>query len=126
MEITSNDPTVVTTTELDPSIEVTKTATITDNGDGITGLEDVINYTITVENTGNTILEALGLVDTLSDISGNSLNPYYRSSICGIRSGIYRWHTSSRRNSNLYSDLCYRCASSRSRWCFKYSYRYRK
>nr|AOE13304.1 putative internalin [uncultured bacterium] len=70
---TSNDPTVVTTTELEPSIEVTKTATITDNGDGITGLEDVINYTITIENTGNTTLSALGLVDTLSDISGNSL-----------------------------------------------------
>ena len=42
----SNDPTVVTTTELDPSIEVTKTATITDNGDGITGLEDVINLSL--------------------------------------------------------------------------------
>ena len=70
---TEDDPTVVTTKELEPSIEVTKTATITDNGDGITGLEDVINYTITVENTGSTILEALGLVDTLSDISGNSL-----------------------------------------------------
>ena len=70
---TEDDPTVVTTKELEPSIEVTKTATITDNGDGITGLEDVINYTITVENTGNTILGALGLVDTLSDISGNSL-----------------------------------------------------
>ncbi|MEO2066641.1 MAG: gliding motility-associated C-terminal domain-containing protein, partial [Flavobacteriaceae bacterium] len=70
---TYNDPTVVTTTALEPSIEVTKTATVTDNGDGETGTGDTINYTITVENTGNTTLTGVALVDTLSDISGNSL-----------------------------------------------------
>ncbi|MFT4805900.1 MAG: putative repeat protein (TIGR01451 family), partial [Psychroserpens sp.] len=60
--------------ELESSIEVTKTATITDNNeDGKNNVGDTINYTITVENTGNTTLAALGLVDTLSDISGNSL-----------------------------------------------------
>ena len=93
---TSNDPTVIITTELEPSIEVTKTATITDNGDGITGLEDVINYTITIENTGNTTLAALGLVDTLSDISGNSLTLTTGPIFSGSNQGSTDRHTGSR------------------------------
>ena len=38
--------------EIDPNpiLEVTKTVTVTDNGDGYTGSGDVANYTITVEN----------------------------------------------------------------------------
>ena len=51
-----DDPTVVNTNR-NPSIEVTKTSTITyaDSDAGVQ-LGDTINYTITVENTGNTCL----------------------------------------------------------------------
>ena len=48
---TTNDATVVEITA-SPAIEVTKTATVTDNGDGYTGQGDTIVYTITVSNTG--------------------------------------------------------------------------
>ena len=41
---TTNDPTVVEITA-SPSVEVTKTATVTDNGDGIIGASDTIVYT---------------------------------------------------------------------------------
>ena len=32
---------------------VTKTASVTDNGDGVTGIGDIIRYTINIKNTGN-------------------------------------------------------------------------
>ena len=72
---TPNDPTITRLTTVTPqsSIEVTKTATITDNGNGTTGLGDTITFLITVENTGNTILSSLDVNDTFSDLSGNSL-----------------------------------------------------
>ena len=38
-----------------------------DNGDGINGAGDTINYTITVINTGNVNISGLSLVDTLTD-----------------------------------------------------------
>ncbi|MEE3020804.1 MAG: FxLYD domain-containing protein, partial [Bacteroidota bacterium] len=63
-----NDPTV---TEMDqiPSIEVIKTAVVFDNnGDGKNGIGDTIEYTITVENTGNTDLTGLSFVDTFKDL----------------------------------------------------------
>ena len=41
----------------EPKIEATKTATVTDNGDGYTGSgSDTIVYTITVSNTGGITL----------------------------------------------------------------------
>ena len=40
-------------------IEATKTATVTDNGDGIVGASDTIVYTITVSNTGGTSLSQI-------------------------------------------------------------------
>ena len=36
-----------------PSMEVTKEGTVTDNGDGTLGVGDTVNYSITVENKGN-------------------------------------------------------------------------
>ena len=69
---TSDDPTVVYTS-LAPELEVTKTATLSDNGDGINGEGDTINYTITVANTGNVSITSLSLVDLLTDGNGNAL-----------------------------------------------------
>ena len=56
------------------SLEVTKTAAVTDNGgDGNTGTGDIINYTITVENKGNVTLTGLTLADVLTTSSGSTL-----------------------------------------------------
>ena len=38
-----------------------------DNGDNLVGVGDTINYTITVENTGNTDLSGLELTDVLTN-----------------------------------------------------------
>jgi uncharacterized repeat protein (TIGR01451 family)/gliding motility-associated-like protein len=72
---TPNDPTITRLTTVTPqsSIEVTKTARITDNGNGTTGLGDTITFLITVENTGNTVLNGVVVNDTFSDLSGNAL-----------------------------------------------------
>ena len=70
---TSNDPTVTTITS-SPSIEVTKISQITDNGDGLTGVGDVINYSIEVRNTGNVTLNGITITDILHDGNGNTIN----------------------------------------------------
>jgi gliding motility-associated-like protein len=69
---TTNDPTITTTSSISesPSIEVTKSATINDNGDGVNGLGDTIIYTIRVANTGDTILSNVNLNDSLTDLNG--------------------------------------------------------
>ena len=59
----ANDKTITTITA-SPSIEVTKTVTVTDNGDGVTGIRDIVQYTITVKNTGNITLSGLTVSDT--------------------------------------------------------------
>ena len=96
-----NDPTVTTITT-SSSLEVTKTAAVTDNGgDGNTGSGDIINYTITVENKGNVTLSGLTLVDTLTDGSGGSLTltngPSFSSTTLGSSPGTLK----PKRDSNL-------------------------
>ena len=90
---TTDDPTVTDITA-SSSIEVTKTAAVTDNGDGDTGAGDVINYTITVENKGNVTLTGLTLVDTLTDGSGGSLTltngPSFSSTTLGSSPGTLK------------------------------------
>ena len=78
---TSDDPTTaapndktITTITASPSIEVTKTVTVTDNGDGVTGIRDIVQYTITVKNTGNITLSGLTVSDTLTDANSNTLS----------------------------------------------------
>ena len=91
---TTDDPTVTSITA-SSSLEVTKTAAITDNGgDGNTGSGDIINYTITVENKGNVTLTGLTLVDTLTDGSGGSLTltngPSFSSTTLGSSPGTLK------------------------------------
>ena len=73
--IAPNDATITILTTVSPqsSLEVTKTATIVDNGNGTTGLGDTITFLITVENTGSTALNGIVVNDTFSDLSGNAL-----------------------------------------------------
>ena len=68
-----NDKTITTITA-SPSIEVTKTVTVTDNGDGVTGIRDIVQYTITVKNTGNITLSGLTVSDTLTDANSITLS----------------------------------------------------
>ena len=77
---TSDDPTTaapndktITTITASPSIEVTKTVTVTDNGDGFTE-RDIVRYTITVKNTGNITLSGLTISDTLTDANSSTLS----------------------------------------------------
>ena len=75
-----------------PLLEVTKTASVTDDGDGYTGSGDVINYVITVENKGNVTLSSLTVTDSLTDGNGGSLvmsnGPYFSGSDQGSAQGI--------------------------------------
>ena len=57
-----------------PSLTVSKSVSITDNGDGVTGIGDVATYTIAVQNTGNVTLDNITVVDTFTDLNGNTLN----------------------------------------------------
>ena len=63
---TEDDTTDITISNT-PSLEVTKTAAITDNGDGAVGKGDVVQYTISVINNGNVTLSSLSVADVLSD-----------------------------------------------------------
>ena len=67
------DDAVVTLINAEPSLEVTKTATVSDDGDTLTGPGDTIQYTITVTNTGNISLTGVNIVDTMVDDNGNAL-----------------------------------------------------
>ena len=63
----TNDPTI-TGVPAAPSLEAVKIATGTGSR-----LGDLINYTITVRNTGNVTLTGIALVDTLTDVNGAPL-----------------------------------------------------
>ena len=69
------------------SVEARVISTVTDNGDGVDGVGDIIRYTITVANTGNTPLAELVLTETFTDLHGNPLNltsgPDFQSATIG-------------------------------------------
>ena len=68
----------------DASLEVTKLAEVTDNGDEEVGAGDIITYNISVANTGSSVLSNLSITDQLSDGDGNELilsnGPYFSGS----------------------------------------------
>ena len=59
----------------DPSLEATKTVRVLENGDGLLGVGDTVEYTIVVKNTGNTILSNVTVDDNdkFKDDNGTDL-----------------------------------------------------
>ena len=76
----SDDPTTgadddPTKTDLDneSAVEVTKTFTTTDkNGNGLKDVGDIINYTVAIENKGQTSLGSLTLIDSFARADGTT------------------------------------------------------
>ena len=84
---TLDDPTVVII-NLEPAIEISKTAVVSDtNANGITDLNDIITYTILVSNTGNIALNSITITDTLTDANSNTLTPTNGPSFVSASSG---------------------------------------
>lgn len=72
----TNDPTVtlIPSNPL-PRIEVVKSiASVTDNGDGVIGEGDFVNYVFTVTNTGNINLADVTIADDLVAVSGGPID----------------------------------------------------
>lgn len=55
------------------ALKVTVTASVIDEGNGITGVDDIIEYTISIENTGDATLTSISLASSLHDFLNNSL-----------------------------------------------------
>ena len=74
---TDNDPTndpTRTSIEASPSFTISKTVTnIIDEGDGYNGAGDIVEYLITITNSGNVTLTLNDLDDVLTDGSNNNL-----------------------------------------------------
>jgi uncharacterized repeat protein (TIGR01451 family) len=79
---TASDPTVTPISASPASLKVVKVASSTGNRVG-----DVVNYTITVKNTGGLTVSSISLEDTLTDARGGSLSltssPTFRSGTNG-------------------------------------------
>ena len=101
---TSNDPTVVNITA-SPQMEVTKEGTVTDNGDGVLGVGDTVNYTIKIENQGNVNITEPSLVDTFTDALSNTLalssGPMFNFGDLGSSEGTIKPNETAHYESNL-------------------------
>jgi uncharacterized repeat protein (TIGR01451 family) len=75
----------------EPSIVAVKTQTFVDDGDGIAGIGDLLEYTITVTNDGNVPLTGVTPTDTLTNGDGTVLTldsgPTFVSSSAGSAEG---------------------------------------
>ena len=69
---TTDDPTEVIITS-QARVNVEKTASVFDNGDGFTNTGDTINYVIKVTNNGISQLSSVTLTDVLTDNASNTL-----------------------------------------------------
>ena len=86
------DQAIETVTQLPiTGMEATKTQALVDNGDGIDGVGDTLNYTITVENLSNVPLENVVLSDVFQSLAGNPLTldtgPLFVSASLGSLAG---------------------------------------
>ena len=69
------DALVITDIDQTPEVFVEKSALpIVDNGDEENGVGDIVQYQVTVENTGNVTLTGVTVTDTLKDIQGNPID----------------------------------------------------
>ena len=70
----TTDDATITEVSANPSIEVTKTATVNDtNSNSKTDANDIITYTITVENTGDTEVNSITFNDVITTSRGDQL-----------------------------------------------------
>ena len=86
-----DDPTI-TTMQPNGAIEATKTYELIDtDGDGETGVGDVVRFIIQLENIGNTALSSITFVDVLTDDDDNVLTlseePFFYSSTMSSTAG---------------------------------------
>lgn len=68
----ASDPTI-TVLNAQPSLAVTKIATVDDGGDGLANPGDVLNYVFTVTNTGTVTLSNITLSDPLVTVQGDPI-----------------------------------------------------
>jgi uncharacterized repeat protein (TIGR01451 family) len=72
--LTEDDPTFTALAGIPKIALVKKVSRVDDNnGNGITDVGDVINYSFAVTNTGNVVLEDVTLTDNIADISGTKI-----------------------------------------------------
>ena len=75
---TAPDDKTIVSTEYISDIKATKTYSVSDiNNDNKTGAGDQVSYTVTVENTGNTVLDSLVISDTFKN--GDEVQLYFDS-----------------------------------------------
>ena len=71
----TTDDATITEVSANPSIEVTKTATVNDtNSNSKTDTNDIITYTITVVNTGDTEVNSITFNDIITTSRGDQLS----------------------------------------------------
>ena len=93
---TEDDPTILTTLVRSPTLNVTKSATVSDeNGNSLNDSGDVVTYTIVVSNTGNIRLSSVTLSDTLedaffTDLSSSVIGPVFVSASLGSSEGTLK------------------------------------
>ena len=77
-----------------PSITVSKSVNIIDDGDNKNDKGDILQYTIEIKNTGDVTLNDLSIEDTFSDINNNTLDldlgPIFSGSSMGSPEGIIK------------------------------------